>query len=208
MITPEMAMESCGRLAALRFFPSEPGARAEIAGLLMRIVVKPEQLEWLVRTMIDQVGEWKGTRELRAVFCTRFKPADGIEEWSQISGFTAIDSENSFYLEDSARKKLAGESPRTNALRRADTKMLTAGANTVIPMPVPPRVQPVDRLTRETREMKARERLAAVTNAPTKPISIPATPKRTPEENARLVEELAEQLRQRQQRAPGDRGAA
>jgi hypothetical protein len=29
--------------------------------------------------MIDEVGEWQGTKELRGVFCTRFAPADGVE---------------------------------------------------------------------------------------------------------------------------------
>lgn len=66
-------------LGALRFFPSDEGARLEIMRLLERMVSTPEQLAWLVRTMVDEVGEWQGPKELRGVYCTRFAPGDGID---------------------------------------------------------------------------------------------------------------------------------
>lgn len=65
---------------ALRYFPSDSGARVAIMALLERMVGTPEQLAWLVRTMIDEVGEWQGTKELRGVFCSRFLPRDGKDE--------------------------------------------------------------------------------------------------------------------------------
>ena len=56
--------------------------------------------------MIDRVGEWKGPKELRGIFCTRFKPRDGIEELSQTSGFTPEDSEMASIWESAERKRL------------------------------------------------------------------------------------------------------
>ncbi len=79
MITEIEAATAVGRLAALRYFPGDDLARAEIAELLMRMVCDQVQLEWLIRKCINDVGEWRGPRELRVVFCERFKPADAIE---------------------------------------------------------------------------------------------------------------------------------
>lgn len=44
------------------------------------MVSSSEQLEWLVRTMLTHYNEWPGPMELRAVFCTAFFPADGIQK--------------------------------------------------------------------------------------------------------------------------------
>ena len=73
--------EAVGELAQLKFFPSDELARAGIMKLLLRLVEfgRVDQLEWLVRAMVDTVGTWNGPLELRGVFCTRFKPADGTE---------------------------------------------------------------------------------------------------------------------------------
>ncbi len=93
MLDPKRVIEAVERLSCLSMFPSADGARTEIMRLIDRMVSTPEQLEWLVRTMVDQVGEWKGPRELRAVLCTRFKPADGIGADSELPGFRAADIE-------------------------------------------------------------------------------------------------------------------
>ena len=75
-------------------FPTERGARKAIMGLLWRMVDTKEKLDWLTATMIDRVGTWHGPSELRGVYCTRFKPADGIEGICAIShGFTGADCE-------------------------------------------------------------------------------------------------------------------
>lgn len=74
-------------LALLRFFPPDPGARAALIGLLARMVgncplygTNPAQrLHWLTQAMLTHYNEWPGPETLRAVYCTRFKPADGIE---------------------------------------------------------------------------------------------------------------------------------
>jgi hypothetical protein len=110
MITDTQASAAVLRLAALEFFPAELPARLEIARMLKRLVPQPEQLEWLVNAMIDRVGTWKGPRELRAIFCTKYAPIDGIEAWAETPGFTAADSESQSYLEHSHVKELEDDS--------------------------------------------------------------------------------------------------
>jgi len=71
--------KAAGELGMLKYFPSDPLAQAAVMALLERMVSTPEQLAWLVRTMIDEIGEWQGPVELRGVFCSRFRPMDGVE---------------------------------------------------------------------------------------------------------------------------------
>ena len=63
----------------LRFFPADEFAKAAVMQLLERMATDAEQVNWLVRTILENYDEWPGPRELRAVYCTRFKPADGVE---------------------------------------------------------------------------------------------------------------------------------
>lgn len=56
------------RLSILRFFPGEPIAHVAIMELLDSMVSTTEQLSWLVRTMVNQVGTWEGPQELRGIF--------------------------------------------------------------------------------------------------------------------------------------------
>lgn len=95
MISTEQAERGMARMGILKFYPSEPASRKEIMRLLIKMVSTVEQLDWLVNTMIDHIGEWPGPAELRAVFTTRFKPLDGIEGkgYSSLPGFTPGDIE-------------------------------------------------------------------------------------------------------------------
>jgi hypothetical protein len=85
------------QMTILRYFPAESIGRAMVMDLLARMVGTAEQLNWLTRTLIDRVGEWQGPAQLRGLFCTRFKPADGIEgPTCTIAGFTPADSETAW----------------------------------------------------------------------------------------------------------------
>lgn len=66
-----------GELSMLRWFPSDEGARVAVRTLLAKICPSLEALRWLVDQMA-LVGEWQGPRELRAVLCRKFTPADGV----------------------------------------------------------------------------------------------------------------------------------
>ena len=80
-------------LGALRFFPSDPGGRTGVMYVLQSMVEDVERLDWIVRTMLTKVGEWKGPLDLRGIYCTRFKPADGEEAVTSTPGFSAEDLE-------------------------------------------------------------------------------------------------------------------
>lgn len=85
------------KFGALKFFPSDEGARLAVMELIRKMVSTKAELLWLTEAMIDEVGEWHGTAQLRALFCSRFKPADGREGADCIvPGFTAVDGERKF----------------------------------------------------------------------------------------------------------------
>lgn len=93
-ISPIDLAEAVEDLAMCEFFPSDPAARASIMRLLAKICPHREALQWLVAAFTDRVGKWHGPVELRAILCTRYRPCDGIEAYSEIPGFTAQESES------------------------------------------------------------------------------------------------------------------
>ena len=92
-ITAHDLAEALEELSILAYWPSAESARAAIGSLLARMVPHREALRWLVRAMVDRVGEWRGPTELRGVLCWRYRPADGISADSTFAGFTAGDGE-------------------------------------------------------------------------------------------------------------------
>lgn len=89
--------QTVGHWGCLKFFPTDQSAREGIIYFLERMVSEEYQLRWLENTMIDQVGIWNGPQELRGVFCTRFKPKDGIEaNCATTVGFTPLDQEQRY----------------------------------------------------------------------------------------------------------------
>lgn len=77
--TKQQIVKAVEEFGMLRYFPADDAARKGVMRLLDRMVGTQEQLAWLVRTMVDQVGEWPGPVELRGVLCAKFQPADGVE---------------------------------------------------------------------------------------------------------------------------------
>lgn len=86
MIDPDFAARQCMKLYALRFFPEKPEAFAVIVKLVSEMAISHDQIEWLMDRMMacGIFDEWPGPGELRAAFCWRFKPRDGIERRSRI----------------------------------------------------------------------------------------------------------------------------
>lgn len=66
-------------LAALAYFPQELEARIAIAHDLVAICPNVEEARWLVARFRQLFARWPGTRELRAVYCSRNRPRDGFE---------------------------------------------------------------------------------------------------------------------------------
>ncbi len=80
-------------LTALKRFPIEPSARAAITRMACEMadptnrIPPDQQIRWLVNRMVTLYNEWPGPKEMRAVFCSRFKPHDGIEALPDMQQF-------------------------------------------------------------------------------------------------------------------------
>jgi hypothetical protein len=82
-----------GGLALLKFFPSDPRAQTQLLALVCQMIESEEQAEWLVRIALNTWNEWEGPRELRALFCTKYRPRDGVEAFITAS----LSQGNSFW---------------------------------------------------------------------------------------------------------------
>lgn len=71
-------------LMALKYFPREPEAQVAIVSIVCRMASKLDQIDWLVESALAVYDDWPGPRELRALFCSRWRPADGIQAYSQL----------------------------------------------------------------------------------------------------------------------------
>lgn len=63
----------------LRFFPKEEGCHIEILKIIMAMCGTAEEVSWLRAAALLAWNDWPGPRDLRALFCTKFRPKDGIE---------------------------------------------------------------------------------------------------------------------------------
>lgn len=71
-------------LAVLKFFPATAPARLTLVRLVRDFATSDEQVTWLVARMLVLYNSWPGPRELRALFCSRYAPRDGIEAKSEV----------------------------------------------------------------------------------------------------------------------------
>jgi len=83
------AIQAVRQFGVLRYFPSEPDARELVVHLLCAMASTPEQIFWLATQMVNVVGEWQGPKEVRGIFCSHFRPADGVEMDSTHPAFNA-----------------------------------------------------------------------------------------------------------------------
>lgn len=82
-IPVEQLTELVNELAAMAFFPAEREARGAIAEDIADICPNLNEARWLVKRFRQLFDRWPGPRELRAVYCSRNKPRDGIEAVSE-----------------------------------------------------------------------------------------------------------------------------
>lgn len=109
MIDTKQATADMARLSVLRFFPSDQTARAEIVLMACEMAQTNEQVAWLAKRCIQLWNEWEGPREMRAVFCSRHRPADGIEAYSQLPRFNdGIPSAEPLQLGGATVRQIAG----------------------------------------------------------------------------------------------------
>src|SRR5215831_9044489 len=88
-LTPEVTARAVNKLALMAFFPGDPDTRSALIHVLMELADTEDQLDWLVTPALKLYARWPGPGELRALYCSRFKPKDGAETYSEIyaSGF-------------------------------------------------------------------------------------------------------------------------
>ena len=76
--------EIVAKLCLLKFFPNESPARIALMEMIGDMASNEDQVRWLVKSALAIYDEWPGPRELRALFCSRWTPRDGIKAYSQI----------------------------------------------------------------------------------------------------------------------------
>lgn len=108
MTEEKVVAELTRMVGVVPMFPSDPLSLANITSETQKFVDQELRLKWLVDTFINHVGRWEGIREFRAVYCTRFKPADGIEEFSRIQGYAPGDIEAEHTEQSERYKQLSG----------------------------------------------------------------------------------------------------
>ena len=94
--------EAVDDLEMLDFFPKE--TRGAVLTLLRKMVPHKTALTWLVSEYVNHIGKWHGPAELRGVLCYRFDPADGIDQWCSLPGYSAADAEAKATSEHEQRK--------------------------------------------------------------------------------------------------------
>lgn len=134
------------QLSILKFFPSDPGARVAIMRMLQRLCKSYEQAQWLVDRAVDIFSEWPGPREIRALYCQKFPPSDGVSAYSNLypDGFPQ--------LREAGRKEIAGPEmlalpeghiasadPQADAAVRIAMELMKLKARPVFSDPVTPK---------------------------------------------------------------------
>ncbi len=78
-------------LGSLKFFPANVRVRLTVVRMIRDMACTDDQVKWLIGRTLQLYNAWEGPRELRALYCSRFKPRDGIEAQSSIyvEGFPA-----------------------------------------------------------------------------------------------------------------------
>jgi len=82
VLSKEDALLAAGHLSELtqlNFFPADEDGRTAVFLLVNQLVSSVDQVEWLVRRLLALFDKWPGPATVRAVFCTRYRPADGVE---------------------------------------------------------------------------------------------------------------------------------
>ena len=80
----ENIAEIVAKLCLLKFFPNESSARVALMEIIGGMASNEDQVRWLVTSALAIYDEWPGPRELRALFCSRWTPRDGVKAYSQM----------------------------------------------------------------------------------------------------------------------------
>jgi hypothetical protein len=90
------------------FFPNSVAARCTICEEIFSFVSTKEQLEWFSGAYLRHYPKWEGLPTLRAMFNTRYAPADGIMPSVNVPGHSTEELEAKYQaavLEDNTRRQ-------------------------------------------------------------------------------------------------------
>jgi hypothetical protein len=78
VISAEAMKRFISAVSVMNFPPTGDGVPAALAEAIEQFAESDEQLDWLRNQMQIRYQDWPGVRELRACFCSRFEPKDGV----------------------------------------------------------------------------------------------------------------------------------
>jgi hypothetical protein len=84
MMDFETVTAEVSKLGTMRYFPSDPSVKLALVEFMGDIAETEDQVRWLVKRVRTLYAEWPGEHELRAAFCSRFRPKDGINACSSV----------------------------------------------------------------------------------------------------------------------------
>ncbi len=111
-MNPEKVLQYIGGLSAMKFFPSDVEARVAIAEQFALFARSESEVQWVIRRVLALYREWPGVYELRAVYCSKWKPKDGIEAFSavHVDGIPSEDETTNLQLTGAApARQLTGD---------------------------------------------------------------------------------------------------
>lgn len=107
-----------GMAGVIPYFTKQGVGQRIIAAAIEQFINTNEELEWLMLRACGHIADWEkagGLMELRGMFCTRFKPADGIVTGATSPGFSGPDLERQHEAEVRAENDLRLEEYRRKA---------------------------------------------------------------------------------------------
>ncbi len=84
MVDTHKIAEIVSELSLMKYFPSDAMARVALVRMVCEMTGSEERAKWLVKRALAVFNEWPGPRELRALYCSRWRPMDGVEAYSMI----------------------------------------------------------------------------------------------------------------------------
>ena len=162
------------------YFPRSELAKALIIDAILKFVGTKEQLNWFSQFAIQNMSQWEGVPQLRALFCTKYAPADGEAPTIEIPGFTEGELEARYRareIEENDRRLESYKKQAELAAAPEDRKLFF--------LPSPPQ------MPEPTAEDK--EYAKKVATSLTSDI-LKATPTRTDEERQKLIDEIERTL--------------
>jgi hypothetical protein len=181
-ITKAMAI-----LSGIQNFPTQDIHQELVRDCIAEMVGELHQLEWVTRIAYKTM-RWWSLPEFRGLFCSRFKPADGIWEAATTPGFTpdeAMGASERAYLERESKeydRKLAAWKEEAKLLGPGEPEPFELPAAKPLPA-LPPAVPEPSKPTISLRE--AEEQLEQ---------QLARSLRRSADEAARLIAELEQQL--------------